>query len=135
VANSITEELFGQLGVQLPDSVRRALEQEVERRLLASYSSKVARLQPKIKDLGRKAGEKIIDGIVASMVITKDDIEGAAKNQMSAVESRLILPILTPFLEGLKETAAPRATRLASGFAIALISVGAGAGYFLGSRK
>ena len=134
MAKSLTEELFGQLGVQLPDSVRRALEQEVERRILASYDNKVRSLRPTIKALGRKAGEKIIDGIVASMVVTNDDLKQGVAAQ-SAVESRLILPILTPFLEGLKETAVPRATRLASGITIALVGVGMGAGYMLGSRK
>ena len=129
MAKSLTEELFGQLGVQLPDSVRRALEQEVERRILASYDNKIKSLKPRLKALGRKAGDKIVDGLLASIFIEEEDLD------RSVVEIRLILPILTPFLEGLKETAVPRATRLASGITIALVGVGVGAGYMLGSRK
>ena len=129
MANSLTEELFGQLGVQLPDSVRRALEQEVERRILASYDNKIKSLKPRLKALGRKAGDKIVDGLLASIFIEEEDLD------RSVVEIRLSLPILTPFLEGLKETAMPRATRLASGITIALVGVGVGAGYMLGSRK
>ena len=129
---SLTDELLNAIGTDIPASVKKTIEKEVEARLLALYATEIRKLAPKLHNLGAKVGDKIAQGIVGAMVIDPKDVQsgGATPEYVT----KLVMPILTPFLEGLKSTALPTIKRTAIGLSVLLVGTGVAGGYFLGTR-
>jgi hypothetical protein len=131
---SITDELLSAVGGNIPDSVRKAIEKEVEGRLLKLYAQQLKKQAPKIKTLGRKVGSQIASGIMGALIVKPEDVKEATSGGPAWL-NQLVMPVVTPFIEGVKETAMPTVTKVAFTLGAVLIGVGAAGGYFVGKRK
>jgi hypothetical protein len=134
---SITDELLSAAGIKnIPDNVRRLIEKEVEGRVLGQYKAQIKKLEPVLYKQGQAVGSKIAAGIMGAIVVDPRTIAQAAKEKQAPQWlTEIVMPAVTPFVEGVKSTAMPTLKGVAIGIGLALVGAGAAGGYYIGQRK
>ena len=137
MGKSLTDEALDALGLSdaVPSSVKQVLEREVETRVLSKFKGEVRKLQPTIYKQGQKIGTMIAQGIMGALVVDSKDIQKAAQSQKSPVwMTELVMPVVTPLVDGIKSTAMPTVKKVAIGLGAALVGAGLLGGVVIGTR-
>lgn len=131
---SITSELLSAVGLDdLPPSVRRLVEQEVEKRLLATYGQQIKKLEPFLFKQGQEVGAKIAAGILGAIFVDSKKMAKEAKAKRAPEWlTQIVMPAITPFIEGVKSTAMPTVKKVAVGIGSAILGAGLLGGFLIG---